>query len=66
MKVGSKGGSVMWLQIMLNELGYKLTTDGSYGKNVETAVKKFQKKSKLTADGSCGPKTLTKLKEALM
>lgn len=34
----------------------------TYGPNLEKAIKEFQKRTKLTADGKFGPKTLAKLK----
>ncbi len=34
-----------------------------YGKNIQTAIKEFQKRTGLERDGSVGPKTLAKLKK---
>lgn len=49
---------VLELQKQLNKLGYKLTEDGINEGNTEGAVKDFQTKSKLVADGNAGPATL--------
>ncbi|MDR1565161.1 MAG: peptidoglycan-binding protein [Oscillospiraceae bacterium] len=61
LKKGSKGNNVKWIQWALNKKGSKLTVDGSFGTGTDTAVKTFQKKSGLTADGIVGPKTRDKL-----
>lgn len=37
--------------------GKKLKVDGSFGENTEYALKEYQKKHNLTADGICGQKT---------
>lgn len=66
-KLGSKGDDVKLLQTKLRKLGYKgkdgkeLICDGSFGANTEFALKNFQKKMKLEADGIAGPKTWAKL-----
>lgn len=63
-KRGSKGENVTYAQKKLIDLGYdlgKYGADGSFGKLTETAVKAFQKKNGLTADGVVGPKTWAKL-----
>lgn len=66
-KLGSKGDAVKTLQTKLKKLGYKgkdgkeLTCDGSFGANTEYALKNFQKKKGLVADGVAGPKTWAKL-----
>lgn len=55
---GSQGDDVADLQMLLNsKFGYDLEVDGDYGSKTEAAVKDFQKKHGLTADGICGPKT---------
>lgn len=55
---GSQGDEVADLQMLLNsKFGYDLDVDGNFGKATETAVKDFQKKHGLTADGVVGPKT---------
>lgn len=55
---GSKGDEVEELQALLNaKFGYNLEVDGDYGSKTEAAVKDFQKKHGLTADGVVGPKT---------
>ncbi|MGE7760099.1 L,D-transpeptidase family protein [Peribacillus sp. NPDC097895] len=58
LKKGSSGPKVSELQKRLTELGYSTKgIDGSFGKNTETAVKKFQRAKNLTADGVVGPQT---------
>ena len=62
LKAGSTGTEVKALQERLKELGYyKYTCDSSYGTRTVEAVKAFQKKNGLTADGVAGPATLKKL-----
>ena len=62
LRVGSKGEAVKAVQRRLKELGYyKSSVDGSYGNATAAAVKAFQTKNGLTADGVCGPDTLEKL-----
>lgn len=66
-KLGSKGNDVRLLQTKLAGLGYKdkngkkLVCDGDFGANTEYALKAFQKKMALVADGVAGPKTWVKL-----
>ncbi len=59
---GDKGDAVKTLQKRLKELGYyTLSPDGEYGYRTVEAVKAFQKKNGLTADGVAGPTTQAKL-----
>lgn len=60
---GSKGATVGKLQKALNNKGAspKLTVDNNFGGKTDTAVRAFQRKHKLTADGIVGPKTWAKL-----
>lgn len=63
MKKGSEGESVVQLQTKLKELGY-YTQDavtGYYGNTTTSAVRDFQMKNGLTADGVAGSATLAKL-----
>ena len=68
LKLGSKGEDVKSLQTALSKLGYKgangkaLVADGDFGANTEYAVKAFQKKNGLVADGIAGSLTLAALK----
>jgi peptidoglycan hydrolase-like protein with peptidoglycan-binding domain len=62
--IGSQGAAVKELQEKLNALGYKLTVDGIYGNKTADAVKDFQSKNGLRADGIVGPKTMEKLAPA--
>ncbi len=58
LRQGSSGGEVKELQRRLKEWGYyNGAVDGIYGKGTVEAVKKFQKKNGLTADGVAGIST---------
>lgn len=59
---GSSGDTVKQIQEKLIRWGYMTgSADGNYGQKTWSAVKKFQKKSGLTADGIVGESTLKKL-----
>ena len=65
-KKGDSGEKVKNLQRFLNWYGnYKLVVDGKCGRKTISALKKFQKKEKLTADGVYGPKSQAKAKSFL-
>lgn len=49
--------SVNEAQCRLNDLGYGLTVDGVFGDATDKAVRDFQSKNGLTADGVVGPQT---------
>jgi len=53
LRKGSKG---KWVKKMQKVLG--TTPDGDFGSGTERAVKEWQKKNRLTADGIVGPQTL--------
>ena len=58
LKQGSNGGEVKELQRRLKDWGYyNGAVDGIYGKGTVEAVKAFQKKNGLTADGVAGIET---------
>ena len=59
--VGDSGWKVKRLQSALNAHGANLKVDGIYGSATEKAVKEFQKKHGLTADGAFGSKSLKAL-----
>lgn len=56
LRKGSKGALVKKLQAALN-----VGADGDFGQGTENALKKWQARNGLTADGVAGPKTLSKL-----
>lgn len=56
-KRGSNGETVGQLQTILKNRGYDLVVDDDFGPKTETAVVKFQIKSKIPADGIVGPQT---------
>ena len=58
---GSKGQAVQQLQWALNAAGAKLVPDGDFGDQTEKAVRAYQLKMGLVADGIAGPKTLAAL-----
>ena len=64
MKKGAKSDVVKWMQQRLVYLGYsvgKYGADGIFGKDTDSAVRKFQKARGLAIDGIVGPKTWSKL-----
>ena len=66
LRYGSRNEAVRQLQRDLTTLGfYAGNISGHFGGLTETAVKKFQEKNGLTADGVVGAKTLAKV-EALL
>ena len=59
---GSSGQTVVTIQTKLKNWGYYTgAVDGIYGSATVKAVKYFQQKNGLTADGICGPATLKAL-----
>ena len=65
-KVGDTGSEVKKLQSFLNWYGdYKLVVDGDLGSKSQTAIKDFQTKEGLTADGLFGKSSLNKAKEVV-
>ena len=58
-KYGSRGSEVTQIQTKLKRWGYYSgSVDGIYGSQTVVAVKYFQRKNGLTADGIAGPATL--------
>jgi N-acetylmuramoyl-L-alanine amidase len=58
-KYGARGQQVRQIQTKLKQWGYyKGGIDGVYGYNTYLAVKSFQRKNRLTADGVAGKATL--------
>ena len=61
-KYGSRGDEVKQIQTKLKDWGYyNGNVDGIFGSETEKAVKSFQRKNNLTADGIVGDKTLAAL-----
>ena len=54
---GDSGGRVKQVQARLDRHGHEVANDGVFGAKTESAVKAFQRKKGLTADGVVGPKT---------
>lgn len=66
-KRGDKGDAVRDVQADLIQLGYLTIADfdGDFGPTTENAVKTFQQRQGLSADGTVGPETRRALGEAL-
>lgn len=62
---GVNGPRVKRLQENLNKLGFKLLVDGDFGDKTEQAVKDYQRKNRLTVDGSVGPATVKSILDSL-
>ncbi|MDO5396628.1 MAG: spore cortex-lytic enzyme [bacterium] len=61
-KYGSRGSEVTNIQTRLKSWGYYSgSVDGIYGSQTVAAVKQFQRRHGLTADGIAGPATLEKI-----
>lgn len=58
------GTVVKEIQEMLKALNYAIAVDGIFGLKTYAAVRDFQSKNGLVADGIVGPKTLTALEKA--
>lgn len=62
LSLGSRGDRVKQLQGNLIMLGYlNDRADGIFGKNTEAAVRRYQSKNNLSADGVAGSKTISKV-----
>lgn len=61
LRTGMAGGSVRLLQQKLNTLGETLSADGKFGTATAAAVRRFQARNGLTADGVAGAATWNKL-----
>ena len=59
--IGSRGVRVEQLQRELNARGESLTVDGAFGRATQAAVRRFQVRNYLRADGLVGPRTLAVL-----
>lgn len=57
LRVGSHGANVLLLQQALNRAGYPVKADGYFGAESETAVKAYQARFGLVADGAVGTAT---------
>ncbi|KRF18768.1 hypothetical protein ASG90_02395 [Nocardioides sp. Soil797] len=60
-QTGEKNNRVKVLQHLLNQRGYGLTVDGSFGPATLSAVKRFQTSAGLGSDGVVGPLTWSKV-----
>ena len=58
---GSTGGTVRLVQQKLDSLGERLTADGRFGDATAAAVRRFQRRAGLTADGIVGSATWEKM-----
>lgn len=61
LKLGSRGDAVGTLQRLLNKAGVKCFVDGDFGAKTDAAVKEFQSKVGLKADGIVGNRTWAKI-----
>lgn len=60
-RTGARGNLTRIIQERLNAKGYKLSRDGIFGAGTARAVRQFQSKNGLSADGVVGKNTWTKL-----
>lgn len=65
LKRGSTGDAVRILQAKLNNIGFSLIVDGSYGPATEKAIKELQSKQGLKVDGEYGKITAAALETML-
>jgi peptidoglycan hydrolase-like protein with peptidoglycan-binding domain len=62
LRKGDKGDHVVTLQKALNSIGYKISVDGSFQATTDLAVRRFQRKNRLTVDGIVGKQTWSRLR----
>lgn len=62
--LGTKGPDVERMQRLLIAAGAKILLDSDFGPKTEAALKAFQKRAKLVADGRCAPYTWAALRAA--
>lgn len=58
---GAKGNITWLIQAMLVCKGYNISVDGDFGYDTDKAVRDFQSRNGLSADGICGKNTFEKL-----
>jgi peptidoglycan hydrolase-like protein with peptidoglycan-binding domain len=58
---GARGERVFAIQYLLNAHGARLAVDGMFGPATTAAVRSFQSKSRISADGQVGPQTWSRL-----
>lgn len=63
--LGSTGGTVFYVQALLNSLGYNTSNDGYFGPYMQAQVKAFQRDHGLYEDGVAGPYTIRAMEAAL-
>src|SRR5688572_331376 len=64
LREGARGPSVTRLQRLLQKRGVSPgPIDGIFGPKTEAAVKRFQQKHQLAADGVAGPRTWSRLEQ---
>jgi rare lipoprotein A (peptidoglycan hydrolase) len=62
LRKGSRGGDVVTLQRVLSMKGYAVgPADGVFGRLTRRAVKRFQRRRRIAADGIVGPQTVAAL-----
>ena len=61
LRPGDSGDDVRVLQEALNTKGFNLKVDGTYGDGTKDAVREFQQRVGIPADGNAGPQTYAKL-----
>ena len=61
LRLQSRGMEVKWLQYELNARGFSVDIDGIFGPETEGAVKAFQEREGLDADGIVGARTRGRL-----
>lgn len=62
LRVGSRGAAVRQMQALLRTAGYRLVADGIFGNGTLAAVRAFQRRRGLGADGIVGAKTWAALR----
>jgi peptidoglycan hydrolase-like protein with peptidoglycan-binding domain len=61
LRKGDEGSDVKIVQEALTKKGATIKVDGKFGSGTEAAVKDFQRRNGLDADGAVGPQTRQKL-----